>query len=284
MADKNTIELIKALRERTGAGMMDCKHALEESNYDIEKAVDSLREKGIVKQAKRANRTAAEGLTRVKVCPECSKAALIEVNCETDFVSGSDKFIALADGLVGSVMKNEPKDLEAAKADNAQLLQDTALAVGEKVDFRRFAIIAAKANQIIGSYIHMGGKISVAVLIEGGDLEFANKLAMHIAANSPLYVELKDVPADERAREKAVAIEEVKADPKISGKPDAVKERITEAKVDKVLGQSCLLLQQYLLDESKTVAQVLLESGAKVVSFVRYQVGEGIARDVSQEN
>jgi elongation factor Ts len=284
MADKNTIELIKALRERTGAGMMDCKHALEENNYDIEKAVDSLREKGIVKQAKRANRTAAEGLTRVKVCPKCGKAALVEVNCETDFVSGSDKFIALANGLVSSVLEKEPKDLEAAKADNAQLLQDTALAVGEKVDFRRFAILTPKANQVIGSYIHMGGKISVAVLVEGGDQDFANQLAMHIAANSPLYVELKDVPADERAREKAVALEEVKADPKLQGKPEAVKEHIVEAKVDKVLGQSCLVLQQYLLDESKTVAQVLLEKSAKVISFVRYQVGEGIAKDASQEN
>jgi elongation factor Ts len=284
MADKNTIELIKALRERTGAGMMDCKHALEENNYDIEKAVDMLREKGIVKQAKRANRTAAEGLTRVKVCPKCGKAGLIEVNCETDFVSGSDKFIALANGLVDSVMTNEPKDLEEAKAQNAQLLQDTALAVGEKVDFRRFAVLTPKANQIIGSYIHMGGKISVAVLLEGGDQDFANQLAMHIAANSPLYVELKDVPADERAREKAVALEEVKADPKLANKPDAVKDHIVEAKVDKVLGQSCLMLQQYLLDESKTVSQVLLEKGAKVVSFVRYQVGEGISKDASQEN
>ena len=284
MADKNTIELIKALRERTGAGMMDCKHALEENNYDIEKAVDSLREKGIVKQAKRANRTAAEGLTRVKVCSECGKAALVEVNCETDFVSGSDKFIALANGLVSSVLENEPKDLEAAKALNAQLLQDTALAVGEKVDFRRFALLSPAAKQIIGSYIHMGGKISVAVLLENADQEFANQLAMHIAANSPLYVELKDVPSDERAREKAVALEEVKADPKLQGKPEAVKEHIVEAKVDKVLGQSCLLLQQYLLDESKTIAQVLLEKGAKVISFVRYQVGEGINKDPCQEN
>jgi elongation factor Ts len=284
MADKNTIELIKALRERTGAGMMDCKHALEENANDLEKAVDWLREKGIAKQAKRANRTAAEGLTRVKVCPKCGKAALVEVNCETDFVSGSDKFIALADGLVASVMKNEPKDLEEAKAQNAQLLQDTALAVGEKVDFRRFAIVTPKQNQIIGSYIHMGGKISVAVLVEGADQEFANQLAMHIAANSPLYVELKDVPADERAREKAVALEEVKADPKLTGKPDAVKEHIVEAKVDKVLGQSCLVLQQYLLDETKTVAQVLTEKNAKVISFVRYQVGEGIVKDPAQEN
>jgi elongation factor Ts len=115
-------------------------------------------------------------------------------------------------------------------------------------------------------------------------LEFANQLAMHIAANSPLYVELKDVPADERAREKAVALEEVKADPKLATKPEAVKDHIVEAKVDKVLGQSCLLLQQYLLDETKTVSQVLLEKGAKVISFVRYQVGEGIAKDPNQAN
>jgi elongation factor Ts len=284
MADKNTIELIKALRERTGAGMMDCKHALEANANDLEKAVDWLREKGIAKQAKRASRTAAEGLTRVKVCEKCGKAAIIEVNCETDFVSGSDKFIALADGLVSSVLKNEPKDIESAKEENKQLLDDTALAVGEKVDFRRCAVLTPAANQVIGSYIHMGGKISVAVLVEGADKDFANQLAMHIAANSPLYVELKDVPAAEREREKAIAEEEVKADVKLQGKPDAVKAQIVERKVDKTLSVSCLLFQNYLLDESKTVAQVLTEKKAKVVSFVRYQVGEGIAKDPSQAN
>lgn len=284
MADKNTIELIKALRERTGAGMMDCKHALEENGMDLEKSVDWLREKGIAKQAKRANRTAAEGLTRVKVCPKCGKAAVIEVNCETDFVSGSDKFIALADGLVSSVLMNSPKDLTEAKAENATLLNDTALAVGEKVDFRRFALMNPEEGQIVGSYTHMGGKISVAVLLAKADQDLANQIAMHIAANSPLYVELKDVPAADREREKAIASEEVKADEKLATKPEAVKAQIVERKVDKVLSLSCLNLQNYLLDESKTVGQVLTEKGNRVISFIRFQVGEGISKDPSQEN
>jgi elongation factor Ts len=284
MADQNTIELIKALRERTGAGMMDCKHALEANGMDIEKSVDWLREKGIAKQAKRASRIAAEGLTRVKVCAECGEAAVIEVNCETDFVAGSDKFIALANGLVAAVLSQEPKTLEEAKAQNHQLLEDTALAVGEKIDFRRYAILSPQKGQIVGSYIHMGGKISVAVILVKADQEFANQIAMHIAANSPLYVDLKDVPAEDRAREKVIALSEVEADPKLINKPESVKSQIVERKVDKTLSVSCLKLQNYLLDETKTVGQVLLEKGNDAISFVRYQVGEGIVKDSSQEN
>jgi elongation factor Ts len=158
------------------------------------------------------------------------------------------------------------------------------LAVGEKVDFRRFAVLTPKANQVIGSYIHMGGKISVAVLVEGGDQDFANQFAMHIAANSPLYVELKDVPADESAREKAVALEEVKADPKLANKPDAVKDHIVEAKVDKVLGQSCLCSSNTSSTNPRPSARCCLKKARKSFPSSATKSAKASAKDPSQEN
>lgn len=282
MADNNVIEAIKTLRERTGAGMMDCKHALEANGFDIEKSIDWLREKGIAKAAQRAGRVAAEGLTLVKVCDKCGKGAVIEMNCETDFVSASDKFKALVDGAMKIVLKNEPKDIEEARKLAKQVLDDTALAVGEKLDFRRFAILHKTPEQGFGTYIHMGGKISVLCVLAKNDPEFANQIAMHIAANNPLYLALADVPSAERERERAIAQAEVAADPKLAGKPDEIKSQIVERKVDKTLSASCLLLQNYLLDETKTVGDILKARDNQVVAYVRFQVGEGIAKDCAQ--
>lgn len=277
MADQNTIALIKALRERTGAGMMDCKHALEENNYDLEKSVDYLREKGIAKQAKRANRTAAEGLALVKVCDKCHKAALIEANCETDFVSASDKFHDYAEGLLEYVMKNEPASIEDARQATLQLHDDAALALGEKIEFRRYVILHAEEGQGLGSYIHQHGKIAVAVVLAKEDEDLAHKIAMHIAANAPEFVSLNDVPAATRDRELALAQREVADDEKLANKPQAVKDQIAVRKAEKALSQYCLLDQKYLIDPSKTIEQVLKEANNSVVRFVRYQVGEGLA-------
>lgn len=284
MADKNVIELIKTLRERTGAGMMDCKRALEANDYDVEKSIDYLREKGIAKQAKRASRTAAEGLTNVKVCEKCGKGVIVEVNCETDFVSASDKFISLTNTVTDKLLENEPKSLEEAIELTKIDFDDAGLAVGEKLALRRFAVVSKNPEEGFASYIHMAGKISVLAILSKEDPEVAKPLAMHIAANSPLYVNLEDVPATDRAREKAIAEQEVKDDPKLQNKPDQIKAQIVERKVDKVLSQSCLALQPFLMDESKTVGQWLKEKGVAVVSFLRYQVGEGISKDPNQEN
>lgn len=284
MADKNVIELIKTLRERTGAGMMDCKHALEANEFDVEKSIDYLREKGIAKQAKRASRTAAEGLTNVKVCDKCGKGVIVEVNCETDFVSASDKFIALVNTVTDKLLEKDPKTLEEAIELTKLDFDDAALAVGEKLALRRFEVITKKPEESFASYIHMAGKISVLAILSKDDPEVAKPIAMHIAANSPLYVNLEDVPAADRAREKAIAEQEVKDDPKLINKPEQIKAQIVERKVDKVLSQSCLALQPFLLDESKTVGQFLKEKGVSVVSFVRYQVGEGITKDPNQAN
>lgn len=284
MADKNVIELIKALRERTGAGMMDCKHALEANDYDVEKSIDYLREKGIAKQAKRASRTAAEGLTNVKVCDKCGKGVIVEVNCETDFVSASDKFIALVNTVTDKLLEKSPKTLEEAIELTKLDFDDAALAVGEKLALRRFEVTTKKPEESYASYIHMAGKISVLAILSKDDPEVGKPIAMHIAANSPLYINLEDVPAADRAREKAIAEQEVKDDPKLINKPEQIKAQIVERKVDKVLSQSCLALQPFLLDESKTVGQFLKEKGVSVISFVRYQVGEGITKDPNQAN
>ena len=275
MADQNTIAAIKTLRDRTGAGMMDCKKALEATGYDIEKSIDYLREKGIAKQAKRAGRTAAEGLALVKA--KGNKAALIEVNCETDFVSASDKFQEYAQFVLNYVLKNEPASIEVAREGTLTMHDTVALATGEKTEFRRMALLTKEDGQGFGTYIHQKGRISVCVLLAKEDEEFAHHLAMHIADSGAIYVNLEDVPASERERELGIAKAEVAADEKLLNKPQQVKDQIAEKKVDKALSQYCLLKQKFLLDPSKTVEQVLAEKGNKVISFVRYQVGEGLA-------
>lgn len=277
-----TIDLIKALRERTGAGIMDCKKALIENDGDIEKSIDYLREKGIAKAASKAARVAAEGLVNVAICPKCGKKALIvEVNCETDFVSSSDKFHAFVNDITNSIMENNYADLEAAKAGTTDLFANATVAMGEKFDLRRFEIVKTEEGQF-GSYLHMGGKIGVLVLLDKACDELLKPLAMHIAANSPYYIDLNDVPAEDREREINIAKAEVAADPKLAGKPEAVLAGIVQRKADKTLSKSCLALQPYLLDESKTVGDVLKEAGVKVVKFIRYQVGEGIAKKAEE--
>jgi elongation factor Ts len=279
MADANLIALIKELREKTGAGMMDCKNALAENGNDIDKSVEYLRKKGMVKLANRASRTASEGLTNVYVCEKCGKAVILEINCETDFVSASDQFKKLLADVTGLLLEKQPKNLDEAKSLTAQLFLDVGMAVREKLELRRFALVEKKAEQGYGTYIHMGGKISVLVILSKENAELAKPLAMHIAANNPLYVAVKDIPASDKEAALKVAQDEVAADPKIAGKPDAVKAKIAEAKVDKRLEEKCLTLQPYLLDETKTVGDVLKDAGLEVVSFVRYQVGEGIAKN-----
>ena len=270
------IELIKELRDRTGAGMMDCKKALEASNQDVEKAIDWLREKGIAKAQAKASRIAAEGLAGVVV--KGDKAVIAEVNCETDFVSKGEKFHKLVDDVMEVTLKEEPKSLEAAKEATKSLFTDATVSMGEKLDYRRFEIVNKNGSQDFGSYIHMGGKIATLVLLDKQDAELAKGLAMHIAANAPKYVSEADIPADVIEHEKAIALETAKADPKLAGKPEQMLQGIVAGKVKKILSESILLSQVYLLNGEKSVAQVLKEKGINVVKFVRYAVGEGIEK------
>ena len=197
---ESLIDLIKVLRDRTGAGLMDCKGALLACDCDIEKATDWLREKGLAKAAKKADRIAAEGLALAVTCPKCGKTVVLEVNCETDFVAKGDAFRKLVEDVAGIILKEEPKDVEAAKALTQELFTDATVKMGEKFDLRRFVIIS-KEDNLIGSYVHMGGKIAVAVSLKGGDDELAHDLAMHIAANNPQYLTMEDVPAEAKEHE-----------------------------------------------------------------------------------
>lgn len=272
------IELIKELRDRTGAGMMDCKRALEATNSDVNKAIDWLREKGIAKAQAKASRIAAEGLASVKVCGD--KACIAEVNCETDFVSKGEKFHKLVDDVIDATLANNVKDIDAAKEATKALFTDATVSMGEKLDYRRFEVVTKAAGQGFGSYIHMGGKIATLVVLDKEDAELAKGLAMHIAANAPKYVSDKDVPAATIEHEKAIALEQAKADEKLKNKPENVLQGIVEGKVRKLLSESILSSQAYLLDPDKSVGQALKEKGINVVKFIRYAVGEGIEKRV----
>ncbi len=270
------IELIKELRDRTGAGMMDCKHALEESGEDVEKAIDWLRQKGIAKAQAKASRIAAEGLAEVQV--NGNKAIICEINCETDFVSKGEKFHALVSESAKVTLEKGCTSLEEAKEATKSLFTDATVSMGEKLDYRRFEIVEKKASEGFGSYIHMGGKIATLVVLDKEDAEFAKGLAMHIAANAPKYIAEEDIPADVIAHEKQIALENMKEDPKMAGKPAQMLEGIANGKVKKILSESVLGSQAYLLDGEKSVAQVAKEKGIKIVKFIRYSVGEGIEK------
>ena len=273
-----TSAMVKELRERTSAGMMDCKKALVESDGDMEKAIEWLREKGLSQAAKKASRIAAEGVVAQYINADATIAAIVEVNCETDFVSASDKFHALVEGVLDILMEKEPATVEEARELTAHLFADATVAMGEKFDLRRFEIVKLEEGQSFGVYSHMNGKIGVLVQFDKAVAEIAKPIAMSIAANNPSYIALEDVPAADRDRERNIAKAEVAADPKLAGKPEAMLNNIIERKVDKVLSTSCLTLQGYILDPNQTVGQVLKAADAKVIKFFRYQVGEGIAK------
>lgn len=278
MADNNLIELIKVLRERTGAGLMDCKGALLNNDLDLDKACDWLREKGLAKAAKKADRIAAEGLTAIKGCEKCGKYVILEVNCETDFVAKSDPFKEFVDEIASKVLMDEPKSIEEARELTQDLLTNATVKMGEKFSLRRFEIIKKEAGQEVGTYIHMGGKIASLVVLEKEDAELARQLAMHIAANSPLYIAEIDVPSDIVAHERSVQLEAAKNDEKLANKPQPVLEKIIEGKVKKIFSEMTLSDQTFLMDDTKTIEQVLAEKKNKVVKFIRYQVGEGIEK------
>ena len=272
------VELIKILRDRTGAGILDCKSALAACENDVDKACDWLREKGIAKQAKKADRIAAEGLVLIHNCEKCGAASIVEVNCETDFVSKADAFKELVESCAETVLKDHCKNLDEAIEKTKVSFTDATVKLGEKLSFRRFEVVEPTGSEKVYSYIHMGGKIGVLVLLAKEDAELGKGLAMHIAANNPKFVHFADIPADQIESEKNIQIEACKNDPKLQNKPEVALKKIVEGKVNKFFSESVLDEQEYLLEPGKKVEQVLKEKGNSVVKFIRYQVGEGIEK------
>ena len=277
---QSLIDLIKILRDRTGAGLMDCKAALLNNDQDLDKATDWLREKGLAKAAKKADRIAAEGLALTQTCDCCGRTVILEVNCETDFVAKGDAFRELVENTAKVILKNEPKNVEEAKALTTDLFTDATVKMGEKFDLRRFALISKEEGQFVYSYIHMGGKIAVVVVLDKEDPELGKGLAMHIAANNPSYLSTNDIGSDAIEHETKIQLEAAKQDPKLAGKPEEMLKKIIGGKVNKYFAEMVLVEQPYLLDteSGKKVGQVLQEKKANVIKYVRYQVGEGIEK------
>ena len=278
-----TASMVKELRERTGAGMMDCKKALTACDGDMEKSIDWLREKGIAKAAKKNDRIAAEGLTRAAV--NGNTGVVFEVNSETDFVAKNEKFLGLLDEIQGVLIENKPADLDAALAcaasegTVADAVTTATATIGEKISLRRIAVVEKADDEFFGCYMHMGGKISALVTLKGkADEAVAKNIAMQIASMAPQYVNRDEMPAEVVEHERKVQTEIVKNDEKLANKPEKVLAGIIEGKIRKNLKDLCLVEHEFFLDPNMKVAQYLKENGCDVVNFVRYAVGEGIEK------
>lgn len=278
-----TASQVKELREKTGAGMMDCKKALTECEGDMAKAIDWLREKGISKAAKKEGRIAAEGLTRVAT--KGNTGILFEVNSETDFVAKNEQFLHLLDVIEGAILETKANTVDAVLAANtaegtvADLITNATATIGEKITFRRVDVIEKADDEFFGSYMHMGGKISSLALLKGEPNEtIAKNIAMQIASMAPTYVSQNDIPGDVVAHERELQLQMMKADPKMAGKPENVLEGILKGKVDKHFKDQCLLDQEFFLDPKVKVSNFLKDNKAELVTFVRYAAGEGIEK------
>ena len=282
-----TAKDVKDLRERTGCGMMDCKKALTESNGDMEKAVEYLREKGLAAAEKKASRVAAEGIVDAYVTADGTVGALIEVNSETDFVAKNADFKTFVADLAKIVAENSPADVDALKALKytgsemtvEEMLREKILTIGENLTIRRFA----RYEGCVVSYIHGEGRIGVMVKVEA-DLtddaarEAAKDAAMQIAAINPLYLSKESVPEADVENEKRIIIAQIKEDPKNANKPDQIIEKMVGGKINKFFDQNCLLLQEFVKDSDYKVGAYLESKGVKLVDFTRFEKGEGIEK------
>lgn len=275
-----TATLVKDMRERTGLGMMECKRALEQAGGDIEAAIDLVRKSGQAKADKKAGRIAAEGVVALRAAPDGSAAALLEVNCETDFVAKDASFVAFADSAAEAALAHAPADVEAAGLLSTaggqsvdQVRRELVARLGENVQLRRSAYLRAAGGERIGSYRH-GSRIGVLVHMVGGDADLAKDVAMHIAASRPVCVAAADVPAEVLERERSI----YDAQAAESGKPAEIRAKMVEGKVRKFAAEITLLGQPFVKDPEITVEKLLARGGAKVLGFVRFEVGEGIEK------
>ena len=274
-----TAQDVKSLREKTGAGMMDCKKALEATSGDMEEAITWLREKGISKAAKKASRIAAEGLT--KAVEKDNKAAIVEVNSETDFVAKNEAFTSFVDSLANAIVESNVSTLEEANklTIDDETIENTIInltaKIGEKISFRRFELVEKTDKEVFGIYSHMGGKITTLVVLEGATPEVAKDVAMHTAAMRPSYLNSEEVPTDVLDKEKSIMKEQLLNE----GKPEDRIEQILVGKVKKFYEEVCLENQIFIKAENKeTVGKYVEQNGGKLVKMVRYEVGEGMEK------
>lgn len=269
-------ELVKQLREKTGAGMMDCKKALTETNGDMAAAEDYLREKGIAKATKKESRIAAEGLANIYI--DGKKAVILEVNSETDFVSKNEEFTGMIDTIGEALLKSDAKTIDEAMEVSCgegtikDLIVAKTAKIGEKLSLRRFEIVTANDDEVIGSYIHMGGKIASLVVVKGASLEVAKDVAMQQAAMRPMYTFIEDVPEDvvekERKVQKELAMNE--------GKSEDIAIKMVEGRIKKFFKEICLVEQDFIKDSSLDVKTYVKNNHGEVVKAIRYEVGEGM--------
>ena len=270
---------VKSLRDKTGAGMLDCKKALEANNGNMEDAIAWLREKGISKAAKKAERIAAEGLSLAVT--NGNLAVVVEVNCETDFVARNEEFKSLVETIANALVNSDVKTMEEANnvvLSDGTTVADTVVAftakIGEKISFRRFEIVAKEDNSVFGIYSHMGGKITSLVTLTGNNSDVAKDVAMHVAAMNPLYLDSTSVDNETLEKERAIYKEQAINE----GKAPEIAEKMVEGRVKKYYKEVCLVEQPFIKDSNLSVGQYAKNNGAEVVNMVRLEVGEGIEK------
>ena len=276
-----TASLVKELREKTGAGMMDCKKVLTETDGDMEKAIELLRERGIAKAAKKSGRIAAEGLVEAYISEDGKVGAIVEVNSETDFVAKNEEFKTFVMNVAKQVVEKNPKDVEELLAQDSievpgktvnEVLVDKIAKIGENMTVRRFARFESEG--LVEKYIHGDGKIAVLVNMKKGTPEVAKDICMQIAAARPEYLNEQSVPAERVEKEKEI----LKAQTMNEGKPEAIAEKIVQGRIGKFFSEICLVDQAFVKDPNKKVSQVLKEADSEVVEFARFEKGEGIEK------
>ena len=270
--------LVKELREKSGAGMLDCKKALEANNGDINAAMDWLREKGISKAAKKADRIAAEGLASILV--EGNQAVIVEINSETDFVAKNEEFQGLVSTVLEALMKGNANTLEEALELPTEdgtlndLIVNKTAKIGEKLSLRRFMKVSKSDSESFGEYIHMGGKIAVLTVVEGANAEIAKDVAMHAAAMKPSYIKTSDVPSDEIEKERSVLKEQAINE----GKPAEIAEKMVEGRIQKYYKEICLEEQPFIKDGDISVGTYVKNNQGTIMNMIRYEVGEGMEK------
>lgn len=270
-----TAALVKELRERTGLGMMECKKALVETDGDIDVAIENLRKASGLKAAKKASRTAAEGVVAAKVAADGSYGVLLEVNSETDFVARDENFLAFVNRVVTQAFEAKQADVAALMAGELETAREALVQkIGENIDVRRIVLLEPEAGGIVGAYVHSNNRIAVLTQLSAGDTELAKDIAMHVAAVNPPVVRPEDMPEDVVNKEKDI----IKAQPDMEGKPAEIVEKMMGGRINKFLKENSLIEQPFVKNPELTVGKLAKDAGAEVLGFVRYEVGEGIEK------